>query len=432
MAMQTRPARRTSETDDALGPKARAGLFAGDRELWSLLQRDRRRHNQTLNFIASENYASPAVLEALASHLNVKYAEGYPRARYYQGVEVVDDIETLAIERAKQLFGAEHANVQPHSGSTANMAAYYALLSLGDTILGMDLSHGGHLTHGSSASFSGQQFQFVSYHVTPGDETIDYDEVAQMAKEHRPKMIVAGASAYPRTIDFARFREIADSVGALFMADIAHIAGLVAAGVHPSPLPHADVVTTTTHKSLRGPRGGLILCRAAHARAIDRAVFPMLQGGPILGAVAARAVCFREAMQPDFKAYSEQVVKNARALAEGLVRGGLPLLSGGTDNHLLVVKLLDREYTGAQLATALERAGIITSKSTVPGETRSPRQTSGVRFGTPAMTTRGATVEQMRRVAELIVAVAEAPDNDAHLEEVRAEVRGIAESLEQI
>ncbi|MBA2448590.1 MAG: serine hydroxymethyltransferase [Chloroflexi bacterium] len=430
--MQTRPARRTSETDDALGPKARAGLFAGDRELWSLLQRDRRRHNQTLNFIASENYASPAVLEALASHLNVKYAEGYPRARYYQGVEVVDDIETLAIERAKQLFGAEHANVQPHSGSTANMAAYYALLSLGDTILGMDLSHGGHLTHGSSASFSGQQFQFVSYHVTPGDETIDYDEVAQMAKEHRPKMIVAGASAYPRTIDFARFREIADSVGALFMADIAHIAGLVAAGVHPSPLPHADVVTTTTHKSLRGPRGGLILCRAAHARAIDRAVFPMLQGGPILGAVAARAVCFREAMQPDFKAYSEQVVKNARALAEGLVRGGLPLLSGGTDNHLLVVKLLDREYTGAQLATALERAGIITSKSTVPGETRSPRQTSGVRFGTPAMTTRGATVEQMRRVAELIVAVAEAPDNDAHLEEVRAEVRGIAESLEQI
>ena len=432
MAMQTRPARRTSETDDALGPKARAGLFAGDRELWSLLQRDRRRHNQTLNFIASENYASPAVLEALASHLNVKYAEGYPRARYYQGVEVVDDIETLAIERAKQLFGAEHANVQPHSGSTANMAAYYALLSLGDTILGMDLSHGGHLTHGSSASFSGQQFQFVSYHVTPGDETIDYDEVTRMAKEHRPKMIVAGASAYPRTIDFARFREIADSVGALFMADIAHIAGLVAAGVHPSPLPHADVVTTTTHKSLRGPRGGLILCRAAHARAIDRAVFPMLQGGPILGAVAARAVCFREAMQPDFKAYSEQVVKNARALAEGLVRGGLPLLSGGTDNHLLVVKLLDREYTGAQLATALERAGIITSKSTVPGETRSPRQTSGVRFGTPAMTTRGATVEQMRRVAELIVAVAEAPDNDAHLEEVRAEVRGIAESLEQI
>jgi glycine hydroxymethyltransferase len=426
MAIRTQPT-RPSGADRAL-----AGLHAGDPEVWSLLERDRQRHDQTLNFIASENYASPAVLEALASHLNVKYAEGYPRARYYQGVELVDDIETLAIERAKGLFGAEHANVQPHSGSTANMAAYYALLSLGDTILGMDLSHGGHLTHGSRASFSGQQFAFVSYHVRPDDETIDYDEVARLAEEHRPKMIVAGASAYPRVIDFARFREIADSVGAYFLADIAHIAGLVAAGVHPSPVPDADVVTTTTHKSLRGPRGGLILCRAEHAKAIDRAVFPMLQGGPILGAVAARAVCFLEAMQPEFKTYSEQIVKNARALAEGLRAGGLQLLSGGTDNHLLVVKLLDREYTGATLAQALERVGIITSKSTVPGETRSPRQTSGVRFGTPAVTTRGATEEQMRRVAELVVSVAEAPDDTGRLDEVRADVRQIAESLERI
>ena len=427
---QTRPARHLPQMNGAL--RSSAGLFSGDRQVWSLLQRDRRRHSQTLNFIASENYASPAVLEALASHLNVKYAEGYPRARYYQGVEIVDDIETLAIERAKRLFGAEHANVQPHSGSTANMAAYYALLELGDTILGMDLSHGGHLTHGSSASFSGKQFKFVSYHVTPDSEVIDYDEVAGLAREHRPKLIVAGASAYPRVIDFAAFRRIADSVGALFLADIAHIAGLVAAGIHPSPIPHADVVTTTTHKSLRGPRGGLILCRADVAKAIDRAVFPMLQGGPILGAIAARAVCFEEAMQPEFKSYSKQIVKNAQALAEGLAKGGLQLLSGGTDNHLLVVKLLERDYTGAALAEALERAGIITSKSTVPGETRSPRQTSGVRFGTPAVTTRGATPDQMRRVAQLVVSVAEAPDNVGHLDEVRAEVRQIADSLEQI
>ena len=430
MAVQTQPAKPTARINGA--PRSNAGLYTGDREVWSLLQRDRRRHNQTLNFIASENYASPAVLEALASHLNVKYAEGYPRARYYQGVGIVDDVETLAIERAKQLFGAEHANVQPHSGSTANMAAYYALLELGDTILGMDLSHGGHLTHGSKASFSGKQFNFVSYQVSPETETIDYDVVARLAEEHRPKLIVAGASAYARIIDFAAFRRIADSVGALFMADIAHIAGLVAAGVHPSPIPHADIVTTTTHKSLRGPRGGLILCRAEHAKAVDRAVFPMLQGGPILGAVAARAVCFREAMQPEFKTYSQQIVTNAQALADGLVKGGLQLVSGGTDNHVLVVKLLDRAYTGAALAMALERAGIITSKSTIPGETRSPRQTSGVRFGTPAVTTRGASDDQLRRVAELVVAIAEDPNDEARVDRVRGEVREIADALEQI
>src|SRR4051794_25498555 len=412
--------------------ETRTMLETDDPEIWSLLQRDHVRHNQTLNFIASENYASPAVLQALASHLNAKYAEGYPNARYYQGVGLSDDIETLAIERAKSLFGAEHANVQPHSGSTANMAVYYALLQLGDTILGMDLSHGGHLTHGSPASFSGKQFKFVSYHVTEDTQVIDYEEVASLAREHRPKMIVAGASAYPRIIDFARFRQIADEVGALLMVDMAHIAGLVAAGVHPSPFPHADVVTTTTHKSLRGPRGGLILSKAQHAKALDRAVFPMLQGGPILGAIAARAICFREAMQPAFKTYSRQVVANAQVLADEMLEHGLTLVSGGTDNHLLVVSLLDRSYTGAKLATALEQVGIITSKSTVPGETRSPRQTSGVRFGTPAITTRGATEEQMRQIGRLVAQVAENPDDRGRLDAAKAEVRALADSLQRI
>ena len=412
--------------------ETRQGLEVDDPEISSLLRRDHTRHNQTLNFIASENYASPAVLQALASHLNAKYAEGYPKGRYYQGVALADEIETLAIERAKQLFGAEHANVQPHSGSTANMAAYYATLELGDTILGMDLSHGGHLTHGSPVSFSGKQFTFAAYQVDPETHVIDYDQVAALAREHRPKMIVAGASAYPRIIDWARFREIADEVGALFMADMAHIAGLVAAGVHPSPVPYADIVTTTTHKSLRGPRGGLILSKAKYARAIDRTVFPMLQGGPILGAVAARAVCFHEAAQPAFRTYSEQVVKNAAALAGEMWDQGLSLVSGGTDNHLLVLSLLDRSYTGAKLAEALEAVGIITSKSTVPGETRSPRQTSGVRFGTPALTTRGATEEQMRQVARAVARVAADPEDTVRQDEIRAEMRAIADSLEQI
>lgn len=410
----------------------RAGLETDDPQIWALLQRDHARHNQTLNFIASENYASPAVLEALASHLNAKYAEGYPQARYYQGVGLADDIETLAIERAKQLFGAEHANVQPHSGSTANMAAYYALLQLGDTILGMDLSHGGHLTHGSPVSFSGKQYKFVSYHVDPVSQLIDYDEVERLAREHRPKLIVAGASAYPRIIDWARFRAVADEVGALFMADMAHIAGLVAAGVHPSPVPYADIVTTTTHKSLRGPRGGLILCKAQYAKAVDRTVFPMLQGGPILGAVAARAVCFHEALQPSFRTYSEQVVKNAVALADEMSERGLTLVSGGTDNHLLLVSLLDHSYTGAKLAEALERAGIITSKSTVPGETRSPRQTSGVRFGTPALTTRGATEAQMRQIAVAVAKIAQDPDDVAVVDAVAAEMRALADTLDPI
>jgi len=411
---------------------ASASLREVDPDVWSLLERDRQRHSRTLNFIASENYASRAVLETLASHLNVKYAEGYPRARYYQGVAIVDDIEQLAIDRAKRLFGAEHANVQPYSGSPANMAVYFALLEPGDTILGMELSQGGHLTHGSPVSFSGKFYDFVHYGVDPDTEQIDYARVAELAQQHKPKLIVAGASAYPRIIDWQRFRQIADDCGALLMADIAHIAGLVAAGVHPSPVAIADVVTTTTHKSLRGPRGALILCKEQHAKAIDRTVFPGIQGGPHLSAIAAKAVCFEEALQPDFKAYQQQVVDNAKALADGLLKGGMKLVSGGTDNHLLVVKLLDREYSGRALARALEGAGIVTSMSTVPGETRKPAVTSGVRFGTPAVTTRGASEGHMQRVGEIVSTIAENPADLTAIERVRSEVEAIASELAEV
>jgi glycine hydroxymethyltransferase len=406
-----------------------ASLRTTDPDVWSLIQRDRQRHTVTLNFIASENYASAAVLECLASHLNVKYAEGYPRARYYQGVEMVDEIEQLAIDRAKRLFGAEHANVQPYSGSPANMAVYFALLEPGDTVLGMELSQGGHLTHGSPVSFSGKFYKFVHYGVDPQTELIDFDRVAALAREHKPKLIVAGASAYSRTIDWQRFREIADSVGARFMADIAHIAGLIAADVHPSPIPYADVVTTTTHKSLRGPRGALILSKQEFAKDIDRTVFPGIQGGPHLAAIAAKAVCFQEALQPEFRVYQQQVVDNARALATGLLSGGVQIVSGGTDNHLLVVKLLERDYSGKVLARALESAGIITSMSTVPGETRRPAVTSGVRFGTPAVTTRGATTRHMQRVAEIISTIAENPADEAAITRARGEVEAIAHEL---
>jgi glycine hydroxymethyltransferase len=407
-------------------------LQSVDPEVAGLIARDRDRHSRTLNFIASENYASQAVLDCLASHLNVKYAEGYPHARYYQGVGLVDDIEQLAIDRARQLFGAEHANVQPYSGSPANMAVYFALLEPGDTVLGLELSQGGHLTHGSPVSFSGQFYNFVHYGVDPESERIDYDNLAHLAQQHRPKLIVAGASAYSRTIDWRWIREIADSVGARFMADIAHIAGLIAAGVHPSPVPFADVVTTTTHKSLRGPRGALILCKAEIARDIDRTVFPGIQGGPHLAAVAAKAVCFHEAMQPDFRTYQQQVVDNASALADGLIRGGMQIVSGGTDNHLLVVKLLDRTYSGRALARALESAGIITSMSTVPGETRKPAVTSGVRFGTPAITTRGATTTHMQRVAQVVSTVAENPADELALSRLHAEVEAIAGELSPV
>ena len=423
MAIATRP----PQTNGTL--RADASLRSADPAVWTLIQRDRRRHTRTLNFIASENYASRAVLECLASHLNVKYAEGYPRARYYQGVGIVDDIEQMAIDRAIALFGAEHANVQPYSGSPANMAVYFALLQPGDAVLGMELSQGGHLTHGSPVSFSGKFYRFVHYGVDPVTEVIDYDRVAALAREHKPKLIVAGASAYSRIIDWQRFREITDSVGALFMVDMAHIAGLVAADVHPSPVPYADVVTTTTHKSLRGPRGALILCKQAFARDIDRTVFPGIQGGPHLAAIAAKAVCFREAEQPAFRAYQQQVVDNAKALADGLLSGGLQIVSGGTDNHLLVVKLLDRDYSGKALARALESAGIITSMSTVPGETRRPAVTSGVRFGTPAITTRGATTDHMRRVAQVICTIAENPADEAAISRSRTDVEAIAHEL---
>lgn len=416
----------------SIATRTAADLRTVDPEVYELIERDRDRHNRTLNFIASENYASPAVLECLASHLNVKYAEGYPRARYYQGVALVDDIEQLAIDRAKQLFGAEHANVQPYSGSPANMAVYFALLKPGDTVMGMELSQGGHLTHGSPVSFSGQFYKFVHYGVDPQTEVLDYDRLAALAREHQPKLIVAGASAYSRIIDWQKFREIADSVGARFMADIAHIAGLIAAGVHPSPVPFADVVTTTTHKSLRGPRGAMILCKQALAKDIDRVVFPGIQGGPHLAAVAAKAVCFREAMEPEFRDYQRQVVANAKALAAGLIQGGLKVVSGGTDNHLLVVKLLDRAYSGKALARALEGAGIITSMSTVPGETRKPAVTSGVRFGTPAITTRGANEQHLQRVAEIVSTVAENPSDDAAIERLRSDVEAIARELAPI
>ena len=413
----------------SIATRAAESLESVDPEVFSLIERDRERHTRTLNFIASENYTSQAVLDCLASHLNVKYAEGYPRARYYQGVALVDDIEQLAIDRAKQLFGAEHANVQPYSGSPANMAVYFALLKPGDTVMGMELSQGGHLTHGSPVSFSGQFYNFVHYGVDPRTEVLDYDHVADLARQHRPKLIVAGASAYSRIIDWRRFREIADSVGARFMADIAHIAGLIAGGVHPSPVPFADAVTTTTHKSLRGPRGALILCKRELAKDIDRVVFPGIQGGPHLSAIAAKAVCFKEAMEPEFRAYQQQVVDNSRALADGLLRGGMQVVSGGTDNHLLVVKLLDRSYSGKALARALEGAGIITSMSTVPGETRKPAVTSGVRFGTPAVTTRGANEEHMLRVAQIVSTIAENPSDEAAIERLRGEVEAIAREL---
>jgi glycine hydroxymethyltransferase len=413
----------------SIATRPAASLQSVDPEVFSLLERDRERHTRTLNFIASENYASQAVLECLASHLNVKYAEGYPRSRYYQGVGIVDDIEQLAIDRAKQLFGAEHANVQPYSGSPANMAVYFALLQPGDTVMGMELSQGGHLTHGSPVSFSGQFYKFVHYGVDPDTEVLDYDRIAALAREHKPKLIVAGASAYSRTIDWQAFSEIARSVGARLMADMAHIAGLVAAGVHPSPVPYADVVTTTTHKSLRGPRGALILSTQELAKAIDRTVFPGTQGGPHLAAIAAKAVCFREAMEPEFRVYQQQVVENAQALADGLIRGGMQLVSGGTDNHLLVVKLLERDYSGKALARALEGAGIITSMSTVPGETRKPAVTSGVRFGTPAVTTRGATTVHMQRVAQIVSTIAEKPSDEVAINRLRGEVEAIAREL---
>ena len=373
-----------------------------DPEVYASMMRELRRQQDHLELIASENFVSEAVLQAVGSHLTNKYAEGYPGARYYGGCEYVDEVERLAINRAKELFGAEHANVQPHSGSQANVAVYLALLKPGDTILGMDLSHGGHLTHGSKASISGKYFHAESYAVRKEDERIDYDALQQKAEEVRPKLIIAGASAYPRFIDFARMREIADSVGAWLMVDMAHVAGLVAAGVHPSPVPYAHVVTTTTHKTLRGPRGALILCKAELQKKIDSAVFPGTQGGPLMHVIAGKAVCFQEALQPEFKAYQAQVVKNAAALAETLRQEGLRLVSGGTDNHLILADVSGCGRTGAEMQTLLDEANITANKNAIPFDTLSVRETSGVRFGSPATTTRGMKEDEMREIGSII------------------------------
>jgi len=373
-----------------------------DPAIAGLLLQERQRQQENIELIASENFTSPAVMEAQGSVLTNKYAEGYPGKRWYGGCEFVDEVEKIAIARAKQLFGAEHANVQPHSGSGANMAVYFATLQPGDKMLTMDLSHGGHLTHGNKANFSGKFFEIVHYGVRQEDERIDYDQLAAMAREHRPKMITVGASAYPRVIDFARMGQIAREVGALLLADIAHIAGLVAAGIHPSPVGHADFITTTTHKTLRGPRGGLILCREQHAKAIDSQTFPGIQGGPLMHVIAAKAVCFQEALQPVFKAYQQQIVRNAAALAAGMQRNGYRLVSGGTDNHLMLVDVGARGITGKDCQLALDEAGITTNKNTIPFETRSPFQASGVRLGTPAVTTRGMQEPEMAAIADMI------------------------------
>lgn len=376
-----------------------------DPEILSLIVDETQRQKNKLELIASENFVSAAVLEAMGSPLTNKYAEGYPGRRYYGGCEYVDAVEDLARERAKDLFGAEHANVQPHSGSQANQAVYFAVLQPGDKVLGMDLSHGGHLTHGSPVNLSGSWFEFVHYGVRTDTETIDYDQVADLAKQHRPKMIIAGASAYPRKIDFAKFREIADQVGAYLMVDMAHIAGLVAGGVHDNPVPYADFVTSTTHKTLRGPRGGLILTKEEHARAIDKAIFPGIQGGPLMHIIAAKAVALKEALQPEFKEYARAVVENAQALAEGLRKRGFTLISGSTDNHLILANVKKRGFTGKEAEELLDSVGITVNKNTIPFETESPFVTSGIRLGTAALTTRGMGREEMDQIADIIALV---------------------------
>jgi len=393
--------RRISKLEASSGA-ATLRLASVDPEIARIVDHERQRQQENIELIASENFTSPAIMEAQGSVLTNKYAEGYPKKRWYGGCEFVDEAEQLAIDRAKQLFGAEHANVQPHCGSSANMAVYFAFLKPGDKLLTMDLSHGGHLTHGNKANFSGKFFEIVHYGVRQDDERIDYGQLAEMARQHRPRMITVGASAYSRTIDFAMLGEIAREVGALLLADIAHIAGLVAAGIHPSPVPHADFVTTTTHKTLRGPRGGLILCPAKYAKEIDSQVFPGIQGGPLEHVIAAKAVCFHEALQPGFKAYQQQIVTNAAALADGMKRNGYRLVSGGTDNHLMLVDVGARGVTGKDCQIALDAAGITVNKNTIPFETRSPFQASGIRLGTPAVTTRGMKEPQMAAVADMI------------------------------
>lgn len=381
------------------------------------------RQEEHIELIASENFVSPAVMAAMGSPLTNKYAEGYPGRRYYGGCEHVDTVENLARDRAKQLFGADHVNVQPHSGAQANAAVYFALLKPGDRVLGMSLSHGGHLTHGSPFNLSGSYYQFSSYGLNPETETIDYDALRKSAREFQPRMIVAGASAYPRTIDFRAFREIADEVGALLMTDIAHIAGMVAVGLHPSPVPYADIVTTTTHKTLRGPRGGMILCRDEYAKAIDKAVFPGTQGGPLMHVIAAKAVCFAEALRPDFKVYQQQILDNAKALENRLRERGVRMVSGGTDNHLLLLDFADLEITGKDMEALLGLANITVNKNMVPRDQRKSTVTSGVRIGTPAVTTRGMNEKDMAVIADCIADIVE--HGEAAVPKVKAAVRAL-------
>ena len=402
-------------------------LDKDDPEISASIKREMNRQETKIEMIASENFVSRAVMEAAGSALTNKYAEGYPGKRYYGGCEFVDEVETLAIERLKALFGAEHANVQPHSGANANTAVYQAVLNYGDTVLGMDLSNGGHLTHGSPVNFSGKSYNFVSYGLDPETERIDFDNVRELALKHKPKLIVAGASAYPRTIETDKFREIADEVGAILMVDMAHIAGLVAAGCHPNPVEHAHIVTTTTHKTLRGPRGGAILCKKEFAKAIDKAIFPGTQGGPLMHIIAAKAVCFHEAAQPEFKEYAKQVIKNAQALAQGLTEHGFELVSGGTDNHLVLVKLVNKGLTGKQAEKLLDDANITTNKYTIPNDPQSPFVTSGLRLGTPAMTTRGFKEEDVLKTVEAISLVLDNPEDEAAHDKARTIVKELCD-----
>ncbi len=397
-------------------------LERADAQVARAVRNETTRQLGQLEMIASENFVSPAVREALGTVFTHKYAEGLPGRRYYGGCEFADEVEELARNRATRLFGADHANVQPHSGAQANMAAYFAFLEPGDTILGMNLSHGGHLTHGSPVNFSGRLFNVNAYGVREEDGRIDYDQVRDVARRCRPKLIISGASAYPRTLDFAAFAGIAAEVGAVHVVDLAHIAGLVAGGHHPSPVPHADVVTTTTHKTLRGPRGGLVLCRAEHAGSIDKMVFPFIQGGPLMHVIASKAVALGEALTPAFRDYGARVIANARVLGRTLTQRGVPLVSGGTDTHLILVDLRDRDFTGKNAEQALERAGITVNKNTVPGETRSPFVTSGLRIGTPALTTRGMGTEEMTRIGGWIADILDRPGDSARIYGIRRKV----------
>jgi glycine hydroxymethyltransferase len=404
-------------------------LAQRDPEVYAAIQHETERQEYNLELIASENIVSEAVLEAQGSVLTNKYAEGYPGKRYYGGCEYMDVVEQLAIDRAKALFGAEHVNVQPHSGAQANMAAYFSQLQPGDTILSMNLSHGGHLTHGSPVNFSGKFFHVIPYGVRESDQCIDYEEVASLARRHRPKMIVAGHSAYPRQIDSAQFRRIADEIGALVMVDIAHFAGLVAAGLHPSPIPHAELVTTTTHKTLRGPRGGMIMCRRDLAKSVDSSVFPGNQGGPLMHVIAAKAVALKEALSPEFKTYQQQILTNAKALAAGLLKHGFRLVSGGTDNHLMLLDLRETELTGKVAQETLDRARITVNKNAVPFDQRSPFVTSGIRLGTPAVTSRGMKENEMEGIADLITRALQKVGDEKGLTAIGAEVRDLCEKF---